>query len=178
MHVGDQHALWLQKCNDNSKRARRIPHSIIRPISPLPNQGIEAMLLHSSQTRITSFNQASTPSTPNRSKTITSPARASFPSSSPQVPPPLLPHLLHLSSSYSITLFLFFTPATLPRCNSPFASLQSNPVTLPPVLLPTLSQSPQSPKEPSAKSQARLTIGLLSRAPPAQVLFCLTLRVE
>lgn len=144
------------KCNDNFKRARRIPHSFILPISPLPNQGIEAVLVHSSRSTSVNYLLARTP---NRSKTIKAWSRASFPR------PPLLPHLLHLSSSYSLTLPFSFAPATLPRYSSP---LRLNPILSPcPASNPVPSTSdhpipsPQSPKEPSAKG---LIIGFF-RAP-------------
>lgn len=97
--------------------------------------------------------------TPNRSKTIKAWSRASFPR------PPLLPHLLHLSSSCSLTLHFSFAPATLPRYSSP---LRLNPILFPcPASNPVPSTSdhpipsPQSPKEPSAKG---LIIGFF-RAP-------------
>lgn len=130
MHVGDQHALWLQKCNDNFKRARRIPHSIIRPVFPSSqprHRGCARPFLPNSHHIIQPSKYTKQKQNHNK------PGQSLIPQLQPQGPP-LLPHLLHLSSSFSL---FSFAPATLPRGDSP--SPHSNPIQL---LSPCLASNP------------------------------------
>lgn len=145
MHAGDLHALWPQKSNGNFKSAWRIPHSLIRASSRLPNQGIKAVLFHSSG--ITTSHR--TDAKPQQAR-----SRASFPSSNPR--PPLI-----TSSLTSLVILRSHSCLPLLRPDAMLA-LQSNPVTLP---LSCTIPSPQSPKEPSAKDKPKITASSL--APPA-----------
>lgn len=139
----------LQKCNDNfnkkKKRTRRIPHSLIRSFSPLlvpRHRGCaRPFLRHHNISQLLAR-------TPNRRKTITKPGQE--PHSPALAPgPPLLPHLLRLSSSCStcsislcfpLSRLLHFPDAIAP----PFASIQSSDSS--PVLPLTLFQAPSHPR--------------------------------